>query len=225
MNKTLRHLFLSGAALLTLSFAGQSFAASVPFKDLSNTPAKNKIISLQEKGVISGVGAGLFMPNAPMTAAQGIQLMVNALDLNIDLLNFIKKPEATDYYANARNDAWYADALIIAANNDMDLPADLNPDKVWSREEFTHHLIVAMEKHSNLPMIKIMPVEIKDAGDFTNGYEGSIQRALVLGIAKLDAKGHFHPADNITRASAAEMTYNAIQYIEAHPAPAGGFPE
>ena len=223
MKKNLfKYLAISGTALLTLFVAGQSFAASAPFTDLANTSAKSKIVSLQEKGVLNGVGGGYFLPNSAITAAQGIQLMVNALDLNIDLLRFIKEPKATDYYANAKNDAWYADTLIIAANNGLDLPADLKPDQAWSREAFTHQLILAMEKHSNLPMIKIKPVDITDAADFTNGYDGSIQRAIVLGIAALDAKGNFHPADPITRADAAVMTYNALQYIEAHPAPAGG---
>jgi len=220
MKKIIKHLALSGTALLSLSFAGQSLAAAAPFTDVANTAAKSKIVILQEQGVIKGVGGSQFLPNAPMTSAQGIQLLVNALDLNLDLIRFIKEPKATDYYAHANNDAWYANTLIIAANNGLDLPADLSPDKEWSREEFTHHLILAIEKHSNLPMIKIIPVEIADVAEFANGYDGSIQRALALKIAKLDDKGNFNPADSITRADAAEMTYNALEYIKAHPAPA-----
>jgi hypothetical protein len=223
MSTIFKRLTLSATALLTLAFAGQSFAASLPFADLSNTAAKDKIVELQQKGVIHGLGDDQFLPDAPVTAAQGIQLLVNALDLNIDLLRFIKAPQATDYYPKASNDAWYAEALIIAANNDIGLPADLDPGKNWTREEFTHQLILAIEKHSNLPMIKIIPVEIADGDEFINDYEGSIQRAVVLGIASLDKAGNFHPADNITRADAAEMIYNALAYIAAHPAPAGGF--
>ncbi|WP_379138896.1 S-layer homology domain-containing protein [Paenibacillus sp. sgz500958] len=219
MKKMMKNLALSGTALLALSFAGQSFAAAAPFSDVANSTAKNKIVSLYDKGVINGVGNGQFKPNASMTAAQGIQLIVKALDLNLDLVRFIKEPKATDYFANANNDAWYANTLITAAVNNMDLPADLDPNKVWTREEFTHQLILAMESHSNLPMIKIIPVEIADVSEFTNGYDGSIQRALVLGIAKLDSKGNFKPAGPITRADAAEMTYNALEYIKAHPAP------
>lgn len=225
MNHTLKKLTVTATTLLTLAFAGQSFAASLPFTDLANIPAKDKIVDLQQKGVIHGVSSDKFQPNASITAAQGIQLFVNAFDLNIDLLRFFKAPQATDYYANANNDAWYAEALIIAANNDIGLPADLDPGKIWSREEFTHQLILTIEKHSNLPMIKIIPVDIADVSEFTNGYDGSIQRALVLGIAHLDTAGNFNPTDNITRADAAEMIYNALKYIEAHPAPAGGYPE
>lgn len=225
MNNTFKKLTVSATALLTLAFAGQSFAASLPFADLASIPAKDKIVDLQQKGVIHGVGGDKFLPNASITAAQGIQMFVNAFDLNIDLLRFFKAPQATDYYANAKNDAWYAEALIIAANNDIGLPADLDPGKNWSREEFTHQLIQAIEKRSNLPMIKIMPVDITDVSEFTNGYDGSIQLALAIGIAHLDTAGDFNPTDDITRADAAEMIYNAMEYIEAHPAPAGGYPE
>jgi hypothetical protein len=218
---TFKRLTLSAAAVLTLTFAGQSLAAAASFDDLNATPAKDKIVQLQQQGVLHGVSDTKFLPNAPVTAAQGIQMFVNAFDLNIDLLRFFKAPLATDYYVNANNDAWYADALIIAANNDIGLPADLDPGKNWTREEFTHQLILTIEKHSNLPMIKIMPVDITDNAEFTSGYDGSIQRALALGIASLDSSGKFHPAADITRAEAAEMIYNAMEYIAAHPAPAG----
>ncbi|MBW4085671.1 S-layer homology domain-containing protein [Paenibacillus sp. S150] len=221
----IKQLTLTAAAVLALSFAGQSFAAAASFQDLSGIPAKDKILQLQQRGVIHGVSDSQFMPDAAVTAAQGIQMLVNAFELNIDLLRFIKAPQATDYFASANNDAWYANALIIAANNDIGLSADLDPAKNWTREEFTHQLILTIEKHSNLPMIKIMPVDIADNADFTNGYDGSIQRALALRIATLDSAGKFHPAAGITRAEAAEMIYNALDYIAAHPAPSGGLPE
>lgn len=213
------------AVLLALAFAGQGVAAAAAFQDLSGTPARDKIAQLQQRGVIHGVSDTQFMPNAAVTAAQGIQMFVNAFGLNIDLLRFVKAPQATDYFANANNDAWYANALIIAANNDIGLSPDLDPAKNWTREEFTHQLMLTIEKHSNLPMIKIMPVDIADSADFTNGYDGSIQRALALHIASLDSAGKFHPAAGITRAEAAEMIYNALEYIAAHPAPAGGLQE
>ncbi|CAH1210474.1 hypothetical protein PAECIP111892_03502 [Paenibacillus auburnensis] len=216
-----KRLALTAASVLTLAFAGQSFAAAVSFDDISATPVKDKIISLQEQGVIHGVSDTKFLPDAPVTAAQGIQMFVNALDLNIDLLRFFKAPLATDYFPNASNDAWYAEALIIAANNDIGLPSNLDPGKSWTREEFTHQLMLAIQKHSNLPMIKIMPVDIADSTEFTGGSDGSVQLALVLGIAALDSSGKFHPAADITRAEAAEMVYNALEYIAAHPAPAG----
>lgn len=220
MTNKIKLMTLAATAVLSLSIAGQSFAATSSFTDLMNVTAKEKITALQEKGLVHGVSSDRFNPNATLTAAQGIQLIVNALDLNIDLIRFIKEPQATDYFAKADNAAWYADALIIAANNNIGLPNDLDPNKTWTREEFTHQLILAIELHSNLPMIKIIPVEIGDQAELTVDFDGSVQRALVLKIAELDAEGNFNPKDEITRAEAAVLIYNALEYIEAHPAPA-----
>jgi hypothetical protein len=219
MKTKFKMITLSAVTVLTITFAGQSFAAINPFSDLTNVTAKDKILSLQEQGLVHGISNDLFAPNVTITAAQGVQLIVNALNLNLDLVRFVKEPKATDYYKNANNDAWYANALIIASANGIELPADLDPNKKWTREEFTHQLISTIETHSNLPQIKLAPVEINDNADLTIGYDGSIQRALAYNVVKLDAKGNFHPKAEISRADAAEQIYNALEYIKAHPAP------
>jgi hypothetical protein len=87
------------------------------------------------------------------------------------------------------------------------LPADLQPDQIWTKEEFIHQLILAMELHSNLPMIKIAPIEFADMDQLNPSYQGSVQRAVVLGIAKVDGEGKMHPREAITRQEAAELIY------------------
>ena len=115
---------LSTVFALILTFSSQcALAATTPFTDIDNVAAKDKIISLQEKGFVNGIGNGLFAPDSKLTAAEGIQLIVNSLDLNLDLVSFFKEPKATDYFKKADDSAWYADALIIAAVNGVDLPA------------------------------------------------------------------------------------------------------
>ena len=171
MNTKFKMITVSVATLLTLFLAGQSFAAMNPFTDLANVKAKDKILAMQEAGYVHGVTHELFLPHAAhITAAQGIQLIVKALDLNLDFVRFIKEPKATDYYKKANNDAWYADAFIISAVNGIELPADLDPNQKWTREEFTHQLIHAIEVHSDLPMIKLNPVDITDEDKLTVEY-------------------------------------------------------
>jgi hypothetical protein len=46
-------------------------------------------------------------------------------------------------------------------------------------------------------------------------YQGSIQRSLVYKINALDANGKFNPKSEITRAEAAVMVYNALEYLNA----------
>ncbi|MNO77511.1 hypothetical protein D3C76_686250 [compost metagenome] len=102
--------------------------------------------------------------------------------------------------------------------NNIELPADLDPNESWTREEFTYQLVQAMERYGDLPMIKLIPVEISDDHDLTIEYSGAIQRAISYGLVKLDKEQNFLPQAEITRADAAEQIYNALEYLRAHPA-------
>ncbi|OCT13642.1 hypothetical protein A8709_18815 [Paenibacillus pectinilyticus] len=220
MKKSMK-LFTTTAAtaLLSLSLIGQSFAAPTSFTDLDKVAAKDKIISLQQSGIVGGVTSELFAPQSTLTAAQSVQLIVNAFGLNLDLVKFVKEPKATDYFANANNNAWYANAFITAAVNGIDLPKDLQPEQKLTREVFTHQLVRAMEISKKLPLINPVVTEISDNDQITIDYSGSIQRGLNYGIIKLNAAGKFNPKDEITRADAAEEIFNALAYLKAHQAP------
>jgi hypothetical protein len=207
---------ISAATILTLSLTVNSFAAANSFTDLKDVVAKDKITALQEKGYIKGVGNNLFAPNEILTAAQGVQLIVSALELNLDNIRFIKAPKATDYFTKAEDSAWYADALIIASVKGLDLPKELDPNQKWTHEEFTYQLIKAIEKQHNLPMIKIAPVKITDEKQLEVSYSGAIQRAIVYGVVKLDSDGNFNPKGEITRAKAVEQIYDALEYLKTH---------
>lgn len=220
MMKTFKMITLSAAALLALSFAGQEFASAAAFKDISNTPDKDKIIALQNSGLIKGISDGRFGPNLSLSEAEGVQLIVKAFDFNLDTIRFVKEPHATDYFKNANDSAWYAQALIIAGVHGLDLPADLKPAEKVTREQFVHQLVDAMEARGQLPMIKPVVVEYADQDQVKVEYSGSIQRALSYGVLKLDAKGKLNPKQEITRAEAAVAISNALSYLKAHSAPA-----
>ncbi|ULO07665.1 S-layer homology domain-containing protein [Paenibacillus sp. 19GGS1-52] len=219
MKKTFKIMTITAAAALTLSFAGQQFASAATFKDLNNVQDKEKIIALQNSGLIKGISTYLFGPHIAISEAEGVQMIVNAVGLNLDLVRFIKEPKASDYFANASDSAWYSQALIIAAVNGLDLPTDLKPNQKLTREEFTHQLIHAIEISGQLPMVKPVVVEFKDQGQVKVDYSGSIQRALNYGVVKLDTNGKFNPKQEITRAEAAVEISNALAYLKAHSAP------
>jgi hypothetical protein len=200
--------------VLLLSATGQSFAAASPFTDISDLASKDKIIELYEDGVIKGVGDGLFNPDGTLTAAQGVQMIVNAFDISLAAFLFIKAPLATDWFKNANDNAWYADALIRAGANDIGLPADLNPNAKWTKEDFTYYLIMAMESHYEMPMINMMYIETADESDMTIEYQGAIQRSMKYNITALDQDKKFYPKKQLTRAEAAEMIHNGRTLVE-----------
>lgn len=199
---------------MLLSLSNQVFATFTPFTDITDVPVKAIILELQEKGIVKGIGGGMFAPNKSITAAQSIQLYVNAFRLNIDEIRFIKEPKAMDFFVNANNDAWYADALIIASFKVPDLPRDINLNQKWSKEEFTYYLLQTLEKHYNLPMVKLIPLEIEDGDQLTFEYSGAIQRAISYGIVELDGDKKFNPKEEITRAEAVVQIYNALEHVK-----------
>lgn len=216
-NKMIRVCVLS--ALLVATLGVNSFAAANVFTDLEGIAAKDKIIELYNNGYIKGISDDRFAPNEALTAAQGVQLMVNALELNLDNVRFIKEPKATDYFTKADDSAWYANALIIASVKGLELPKDLDPNQPWTREEFTYQLIKAVEKQRDFPMINILLTKITDEDQLEISYSGAIQRAIVYGVIKLDSEGKFKPKEVITRADAAQQIYNVLEYLKAHPFP------
>nr|WP_156951076.1 S-layer homology domain-containing protein [Saccharibacillus sacchari] len=203
------------ASVLSLSLGGQLFAAGTGFGDLNGVTGQEKIEALQNDGLVKGVSTTSFNPQAALTNAQGVQLIAGGLQLSLAAITFEagKVPTAHDLFPAAKEDAWYADAFVNAHFNGVELPESIDPSASMTKEAYTHYLMQALEKAGNLPMINIKPKDIADEDDLTVEYQGSIQRALVRGIVKLDAKGEFHPKAEITRAEAAVMLYDAIEFL------------
>lgn len=222
MKKPYKIVTLSAAAVLALSIAGQSFASAAAFKDLNSVQGKDQILALYDSGLIKGITAESFAPNRTVTQAESTQMIVSALGLNLDLVRFLKEPKASDYFKNANDSAWYADAMIVAAVNGLELPADLNPNEKMTREAFTYQLIHAIEATGKLPMVKPVAADFKDQDQVMPDYSGAIQRALNYGVAKLDSNGMFNPKKEITRAEAAVEISNALSYLQDHSVPEQG---
>src|SRR5690242_11903232 len=110
MNKVFKLLNLTTAtAIMSFAIVGQSFAASSSsFSDLNDVAAKDKIIALQQSGILEGVTPSLFDPFETLTEAQSIQLIVHVLGLNLDRVRFVKEPKASDFFTYAKDNTWYA---------------------------------------------------------------------------------------------------------------------
>jgi hypothetical protein len=206
---------ITTVSLLSFSLGGPIFAAGSSFKDIDNVTGKDKINSLKEQGLIKGVSDTQFMPGSKVTSAQAIQFITGGLHLSLAAIDFNKAPLASDTFSKVKDNAWYAEAFVNAHYNDIKIPADIDPSKPITKELFTNLLIQGIEKAGNLPMINIVPANIADEDAMNISYQGSIQRSLKYGINSLDAKGNFHPKSEITRAEAAVMLYNALEYLHS----------
>ncbi|WP_219836391.1 S-layer homology domain-containing protein [Paenibacillus sp. R14(2021)] len=209
-------LLAVGMMLLLFIAVTQSVWA---FSDTKDHPNDAKISELQKLGILTGSSGGkdAFQPNGKLTYAAGISMIVKGLNLNLDGINFFKEPKVTDSFPNMKDDAWYADAFIIAAMNDLDIPRETKANAEMTREQFAHHLIQALLSKGDYAFVDMYAV-LQDEKDVNPDYMGSVQKLLITGIAKLDAKHNFYPKTLITRGDAAGWLYDTISFVKDTPA-------
>ncbi|MDB5053154.1 MAG: S-layer protein [Bacilli bacterium] len=196
---------------MTLMLGNAVFA----FQDLQNDPAQSKIEALQQQGIVNGMDADHFDPKGAVTYAQGVQLIVKGLKLNIDNIQFIKAPKASDYFSHVSDDAWYAKSFIIAAHNGLTIGKDVNPNAVMTKEVFAQLLFQGLTHKGEFAIIDLW-INIADEQNVTKDYMSSIQKLLILKIAALDKDNQFHPKSEISRSEATEMIYNTIEFLKTH---------
>jgi hypothetical protein len=201
-------------ALIVLSLSLLLVCGNVvwAFQDLKGDPVATKISALQQRGVVSGIDADHFDPQGIVTYGQGIQLLVKGLNLNIDNLRFIKAPKASDYYSQVQDDAWYANALIIAQYNGITLDRNIDPNAPMTKQQFAYFLHEGMLRKADFP-VPAMAMSIADEQDIAQGAMTSIQALLILKIAALDENQRFLPKKEITRSEAIELIYNASEFL------------
>ncbi|WP_410511486.1 S-layer homology domain-containing protein [Paenibacillus sp. BR2-3] len=93
--------------------------------------------------------------------------------------------------------------IFAAEGSFKDLGSVNGKEKIISLKD--QGLIKGVSASQFLPQNKVTP-----------SYQGSIQRSLKYNITTLDASGKFNPKSEITRAEAAIMLYNALEYLKSH---------
>ncbi|WP_339321267.1 protease complex subunit PrcB family protein [Paenibacillus sp. FSL W8-0194] len=191
-------------AFCCLAAASSAYA----FSDIKDAEQEKIAASLQSQGIISGVSADRFAPAEPLTAAQGIQLLVKAMKLQ-------GKVDGPPPPANVPVKAWYAQAARIAADNGISVGQIRDWNMKLTKEQFAgmlHQAVKATGEYSTIEMY----VFVKDDGEMSSEYKSALQFLLLTRIAELDAQDRFHPKQYITRMEAAEMIYNALKFIQSH---------
>ncbi|RUT29808.1 protease complex subunit PrcB family protein [Paenibacillus zeisoli] len=192
-------------AALALSCSLMAVSSASAFSDVKGQDSE-VIKSLQSKKIIQGITKDKFAPQGKLTAAQGIHLVVKALQLKSDSSAQLDKGAA-----------WYAESLKIAKANGIPVDLAATPSTELTKEQFAHILYKGIRATGEYPLIK-MYIQVADDSETTPDYQGSIQNLLLMKIASLDSSQKFHPKDKITRMEAALMVYKAAEFVDNHKA-------
>jgi len=193
--------------LVWLSVAGTAAA----FPDIEGDPNEERILKLKEEGIVKGDANGRFRPDDKLTYAEGVTLIVDGLGLNLEGIQFVKEPKASDSFDFVLDGKWYSDAFITASFH-LGLPRSVKPDLSMTRERFAHHLYLGLASKSGfaLPAPRLA---IEDEASIAPEYRDSVQLLLFIGIVELDKDRRFEPKRAITRGEAAGMVYEALVFL------------
>ena len=198
------------AIVLTMALGSSASA----FSDTEGDKEQQAIERLEQRGLIKGDLNSRFHPLEKVNGAAAVTLIVNALGLNLDNIDYIKEPKASDYFTHVKDNVWYSQAFIIAAVNQLDIPEDIKPSSPVTKEQFTHWLFKAMNTKGEFAWT-MQYTEIADNKQINPNYANSIQTLLNGRIISLDKNQKFNPTQPITRSEAAGMVHRMLEFIES----------
>jgi len=184
------------------------------FSDTADHWAKDQIQYMADNGYVSGLGNGLFSPEASVTRAQFATMLANVLKLSGD-----KKAPFSDvqpgrwYYATVGRA--YDAGLIKGVSDSLFAPEDL-----VTREQMAVMLCNALNykgKLSEVADTDALLAGFTDQGSIASWARASASRAVKHGILKGKPSGGtvaFAPADPATRAEAVVMLKNLLDQLK-----------
>lgn len=210
MKKRLVSIFLAVALLLS-SLPMTAFAASrISFKDVAaNSWYHDAVRYVQENGIMSGIGNGLFSPETTLTRAQLCQI----------IYNMEGKPGAgSSNFSDVGAGAWYKNAVSWSAAHDIVNGTGngrFSPDLPITREQTVTILYrYAAYKNYNLSV----PISLSDYSD-ADRISGWAKEALQWAVSEKVISGTttttISPQGTATRAQAATMLMRFCQRMEA----------
>lgn len=148
-----------------------------------------------------------------LTVGQSVAVIVEKLGLNLDHLQFIKEPKASDHFTKVSDDAPYAQHFMVAFHNGLSLDKNIDPDARMTREHFSHLLFQAIMTKGDFAFIHLY-IMINDEDQIHPDYMNSIQKLLISDIIKLDNKGNFNPKDSVSLGQAYFLLNAAAKFLK-----------
>ncbi len=180
------------------------------FTDMAGHWSEKTVNNMVDKGIINGMGDGTFAPDANITRAQFVKIVVAALGLDITApySGACADVVATEWYApyvQAAETAGLIDANMIANGS-------FEPNKNINREEMAS-VVVNAAKAKSLDTTGGDTAQFTDKANISAWADAYVAAAVKLGIVNGMGDGTFAPKNDATRAHGAVMVENLLGQI------------
>lgn len=192
---------VSGVGVITAQPSAEPEQTQELFHDLDNTAwAKDAILYLAEKEVVSGKEEGIFSPDDPVTRAEFTKMIVTAVNAPMAETGagFADVAESDWFYPyiNAAQQA----GLVMGDENNC-----FNPNAQITRQDMAVILYRAYEVNAGSA-----EADFADAGEISAYALEAVAYFHAEGVIAGMGDGRFAPKDTATRAQAAVMLYNVM---------------
>lgn len=175
------------------------------FTDLDQAEwAKQAIMVLSVKGIVSGYGDGTFNPNGNITRAEYCQILIGAIgktNLAADVL-----------FNDVPSEAWYYHAVSVA--NSLGIVSgygdgNFGPNDLITRQDMALMTYKAAQV-MNKDVSAVRSMSFADAGSIAEYAATAVQTLADAGIINGVSDTEFAPVANATRAQAAKILYDTF---------------
>jgi hypothetical protein len=219
MKKVVCYLLVA-VLFLTTGTASAKLLSGV-FVDIQGHWAESDIEAAYNRGLIQGTGINefgceTFSPEENVNRFQLAAVLERTFELDYGNMQFIKKPQARDYYYDTE-EAWYSEAVALGAINHIFAQGGkfMGDEKV-SRIELARSIYNAFQaKGINIPMIMIMPLYY-DTAELIQEDVNVITFVSNTSIMKGN-ENIFRPHNSINRAELARVLNQCAKLIDMNP--------
>ncbi|GLX68796.1 S-layer homology domain-containing protein [Paenibacillus glycanilyticus] len=178
-------------------------ADKLPFDDIAGSFAKESIIRLYNKQLLSGTSARTFSPKQAVTRAEFITILDRVLGIT-------PVQSAISPFKDLSANAWYYGAVTAAVQVglvDGTSAHTFEPSKPVTRQEAAIMLIRAFKQSG----VSGDTSYYADADKIASWADAAVGAALELNLMAGDANGNFKPANGMTRQEIAAVIDRALQ--------------
>lgn len=181
------------------------------FADVNGRWMSEAVSYMAERGIVKGVGDGLFAPDTNITRSQFIFMLMRLLSIehkDDGILNQFDDVEKGVYYYDALLHAKALGLVTGAGDNTF------NPDDQISRQDMFVMLYRAADILGMLPEVMTEQwVEYNDWDNVASYASDALQDLSKLNLVKGNA-GNINPTGTATRAEAVQVLYNLLKIDE-----------
>lgn len=191
-------------AASTLSQAASAAAKALPFDDISTSYARNEIIDLYNKKIISGTSATSFSPKKSITRAEFITVLDRLLKLEP-----VTSPVSP--YTDVAKSVWYYGWIQAAVQLELVSGTSATafaPTKPVTRQEAAVMIARALKQTGT---VAASSSAYKDQDQIAEWASSAVASVSGLDLMKGDETGSFRPSNPITRQETAVLLARVLK--------------